>query len=643
MSFDAFISYKHGPDDALAEALERALERFARPAFKRRALDVFRDGSEMSTAPDLGEVLRHAMEKSRHMVVLACPAWAQSEWCQREIAWWMEHRGTEGLHILLTDGEIGWDDAAACFDWETTTALPRAHFEGRYNGVPLYLDVRHLLAREDLDLTQPEFRRAVVTVAASLHGRTVDELDGIDSKAHRRLLRLRNGAIAALLVLLASVSGALVFALDQNRRIKAQALEIEDRLRLADAAVELPRSPSGALRKAHDAWQFAIDNELSRDPFADALVRAANRYELFEVDGASFTPAPPLPESGDTVRCVGPLTAERLSSDGAIQRFSLSEDEVDPRLPSCVGGSALSQRFTTVVIGRDTYVFVGPWRPKVAHWFNDPPLGVSASGYFAWADGAVVRTLDHSSSAPYAVYQHSRPVTSVAVSPRAGWIASGTRDGEIRVAPYARPAAGGGGQRQVFGVRVRVASHGIDPITSLVFSDDGSMLQSTDSSGTQRTWWVDGGPGSTLMQLGWGDRLSRQDNNFTWEADDGRLGGPLQRGGRRALRLDEHRSAKPRRGAGRAVPGVEAETQSDEPVADRRWSLRARVRRLPDSPRGASLARSRGDRAAAGRPRAVGPHRGRPRLALRQLEEVLEQMAQAWLDVLEVAAPAQAS
>ncbi len=52
---DAFISYSHGVDATLAADLERGLERLAKPTFRLRAMDVFRDKSSLAAAPGLWE------------------------------------------------------------------------------------------------------------------------------------------------------------------------------------------------------------------------------------------------------------------------------------------------------------------------------------------------------------------------------------------------------------------------------------------------------------------------------------------------------------------------------------------------------------------------------------------------------------
>ena len=56
--YDAFISYSHAADARLAEALERGLERLARPWNRVRAMSVFRDETDLTLNPDTHEVSR---------------------------------------------------------------------------------------------------------------------------------------------------------------------------------------------------------------------------------------------------------------------------------------------------------------------------------------------------------------------------------------------------------------------------------------------------------------------------------------------------------------------------------------------------------------------------------------------------------
>lgn len=49
MKHEAFLSYARAPDLALATALERSLQAFAKPWNRVRAIDVFRDQTDLSS------------------------------------------------------------------------------------------------------------------------------------------------------------------------------------------------------------------------------------------------------------------------------------------------------------------------------------------------------------------------------------------------------------------------------------------------------------------------------------------------------------------------------------------------------------------------------------------------------------------
>src|SRR5262249_881617 len=50
---DAFISYNHGADHELAEALEAGMEKLAKPLFSLRAIDLFRDTTGLAPDPNV--------------------------------------------------------------------------------------------------------------------------------------------------------------------------------------------------------------------------------------------------------------------------------------------------------------------------------------------------------------------------------------------------------------------------------------------------------------------------------------------------------------------------------------------------------------------------------------------------------------
>src|ERR1044072_5525543 len=85
MRYKSCISYSHAADGQLAPALQSALHKFAKPYFKLRALQVFRDQTDLSANPALWSVIQRALEESEYLLLMASPESAQSKWVKREI------------------------------------------------------------------------------------------------------------------------------------------------------------------------------------------------------------------------------------------------------------------------------------------------------------------------------------------------------------------------------------------------------------------------------------------------------------------------------------------------------------------------------------------------------------------------------
>src|SRR5215204_1511608 len=185
MLYNAFISYSHAADGKLAPTLQRALHNFAKPWYKRRSLRVFRDKTSLSANPALWPAIESALSESEWFLYMASPQASQSHWVQKELNWWLDHRTSHKILILLSEGELHWDDRAQDFDWNRTTAVPNM-LRGQFTDEPLYVDLRWARAEENLSLRHLQFRGAILDVAAPLHGKAKDELDGEDVRQHRK-------------------------------------------------------------------------------------------------------------------------------------------------------------------------------------------------------------------------------------------------------------------------------------------------------------------------------------------------------------------------------------------------------------------------------------------------------------------------
>lgn len=277
MNYNAFLSYSHGQDTPLSISLEKGLEKFAKPTFKRRALEIFRDGNDLSVAADLGDRIRKGLDNSEYFICMANQKYAQSKWCQREIAYWIENKPIEKFLIILTEGEILWDEATNDFDWNVTTALPK-NLSGVFKGEPFFVDFRNLGGEEKLNLDNPEFENRLVVLAATLHGKSIGDMIGEEVKQHKRTMRIRNGAI---LIMMSLMSLTIVLTMLNLIRTKASLLHFKAK------AIE-SSNPTLALRLEQEALKIHDYPEFERSAFS--MIDKNSFYKIVaSEDTASFT------------------------------------------------------------------------------------------------------------------------------------------------------------------------------------------------------------------------------------------------------------------------------------------------------------------------------------------------------------------
>lgn len=234
MPHDAFISYSHAADAELANRLEAGLQRFAKPWYRVRQLRIFRDAANLNLTPHLWDGIVSALGSASHLLYLASPEAAQSKWVCKELDYWLTNKDRQKLLIVVTKGDVGWDDQGNDFNWTLTTCVPK-QLSGAFVGEPFYLDLRWARTDADLSLQNPKFKEAIALLSATLHGKSVEDMIGEEVAQHRRMTRLRNGAIAALATLFLAASAAALVAMRQRAEAVAQRTEA---LRQRDRAVQ---------------------------------------------------------------------------------------------------------------------------------------------------------------------------------------------------------------------------------------------------------------------------------------------------------------------------------------------------------------------------------------------------------------------
>jgi hypothetical protein len=231
------------PTVVLRRPCRRGCTAFAKPWYRLRSLRVFRDDASLSADPSLWGAIESALASSAWFLLLASPEAARSEWVDKEVEWWLEHSGAERLLVVLTAGELAWEEGGEGVDLGRTTALSASAAAGLVFE-PRWVDLRWARTADHLSLANARFRGAIAEIAATVLGRPKDELLGEDVRQHRRTKWVVRFTIVTLAVLvLAAVAAALV-ALSQRDRAVHEATVARAQALAAQAQLSLQETPS---------------------------------------------------------------------------------------------------------------------------------------------------------------------------------------------------------------------------------------------------------------------------------------------------------------------------------------------------------------------------------------------------------------
>lgn len=97
-----------------------------------------------------------SLDESEYFIFLAAPAAAQSCWCKKEVDHWLKTKSIDQFLVVITEGDLVWDEEASDFNWAKTTALSQ-NLSGALKNDPLYIDFRRDPPEEELTLDHPEF------------------------------------------------------------------------------------------------------------------------------------------------------------------------------------------------------------------------------------------------------------------------------------------------------------------------------------------------------------------------------------------------------------------------------------------------------------------------------------------------------
>jgi len=273
---DAFVTYTQRAehDRAVARAVQHGLHRMAKPFYRLRAMDVFRDETSLAQTNELSKSLRDHLARSDYLLVVASRSSATSDWVRLETQEWIRLGRIDRLIIILVDGHLRWDPAAQRFDPGTDCLTP-VILETPWADQPFIIDLSAISTGE-LVLRNPTFALSMAKVAARIRGTEPFLLISEDVTQHRRTMVAAWGASLAIVALVAIVSS--LYLSEQAARKSAE-------LRLADswvfqsreyAARRQWRQASEVLGQAWDSYR-SLDRSPLLAAFATWLVERERR------------------------------------------------------------------------------------------------------------------------------------------------------------------------------------------------------------------------------------------------------------------------------------------------------------------------------------------------------------------------------
>jgi len=488
--YKAFISYSHDPDAELAQLLEKCLERFAKPWYKRRSIDVFRDNSDLHANPALWDSICEALDNSEYFILLASPQSAQSHWVGLEVQRFLDGRTEEGTDRRLREGlhKI----LIVCTAWSLLWAqLPLPEIlRKEVNSEPRSVDLRWSKEASPLDDKDPRFYDAAADLAAPLYGKRKSDLIGEDVKQHRKTKRIALLTAAIMLGLCIATTISAGVAIKNRRLAELEQTRAEARS-LAHLSEESDLSPtfrlqlaSESLREDHDSVE--AKEAVSKAAFGTRFLRDRLRGNSSFAYMVTYDPSGKyvISSNADGTICIWknhnkkllfnrpifdcPATCICVSPDsrliaiggqnGSIVLFSLESQRRIKQLDNVHSGSVLGVTFE-----------------RTGHWLASVGMDNKIN---QWRVGSLVSDSDSTTPVVHLLPEDVKAY-SVAYSPTSDELAVGCSDGNLRLWPTFDSTSA-----------TRVST-GSEWIYALAFSHDGAYIATGSGDHNIKIWDVD--------------------------------------------------------------------------------------------------------------------------------------------------------
>lgn len=235
--YKAFLSYSRA-DEMRAQRLQRQLERYRIPKPLRTGQAgigaIFRDKDELSAASELDSSIKSALRNSENLIVLCSPPAAQSDWVDREVAYFKTLGREDRIFTVFLSGEPyaekrGFDPGEECLPKSIRYDLTETGEIIAERAEPLATDLRPGGDGEKLGLLK---------LVSALMG------IGLDRLLQRQLIRARRrmtGVIAGSAVLISSFAGLSWATYSAQKQAEARQADAENFVEflLSDLSLEL--------------------------------------------------------------------------------------------------------------------------------------------------------------------------------------------------------------------------------------------------------------------------------------------------------------------------------------------------------------------------------------------------------------------
>jgi len=324
-------------DERFANNFQLALMGFERPWLN--AMEELA-GAAWRALKSLGAGHRTTVDESEYLLLLASPAAAACERVRKDVKGWIEAERTDKLVLVLTDGEIHWDEVKGDFDWDRTTALPR-ELSGAFRNEPPQFDLRWAREEKHLGTTDPRFVADVARIAALIRRCPAGELIRAETEGRLQALRAAGVVMGLLGVLMLVFFGVWRQASTTAETLTEQLAQktneqmgLERKLGEATIALQQAKKASG------DAERRRANSQVTRlASQADTIVdKSPQRGLLLAVEALRSAPAD------------GPVRAR-------------AEQSVRGALATCSGHGLGSYQYSTgasgIALGNDRLAVIG--------------------------------------------------------------------------------------------------------------------------------------------------------------------------------------------------------------------------------------------------------------------------------------------